>query len=281
MKKFILVAMFVFGLTSMAQAFTVPAEVQISPTPESYCDTQPETVAVASVKQGFNEVKAAINKADTKTAKSVDVLSTKIDKLTDKDGILTKTAADVKAGNTATANLDKKLTDEKNGEFKKLKDTYWSVGAELAKDLKWMAFWIILAIVIAVVVILRSQKRSFTKTDVKIEKIPEASAELTAKAVELQGPITLTVAGKNYLYTPRLVNGKRRSLSIAKGLLVVYANPAEIPCSSPPNAKKMASSVEDIIEKDNAGEFNGSDPHSQNQKAVIKLAKDNDELVEL
>lgn len=153
MKKHFAVILFILMFASIAQAFTVPEEVQVVSAPKPVASKRDFTCPTPVVKQ----VKAIDN---SKTLKEVKNLKSK---LFGKNGVFvrlfdsnveTKKSADAaklsaEKAEKAITDLNKKLTDKKNGEFAKSRNEMWSVGKEVSNDI-WKAVGSLALLLLAV-----------------------------------------------------------------------------------------------------------------------------------
>ncbi|KKQ52532.1 MAG: hypothetical protein US70_C0008G0019 [Parcubacteria group bacterium GW2011_GWD2_38_11] len=277
MKKFLVSFVFVFLLVPMAQAFTVPEEVQVVPSPNTtavYPEVSPSFTigdvkkavnrGVGSVNKKIAALNAEIIKKDTATAKSVDALGQKIDGQT---GEIKKVGDGVKS-------LDNKLTG-KNGEFEKSRNTMWSVGKELSDSI---ALYLVIAAVVIIllglvcfVLLKKTLSRVEDKVDnidVKIDDVPD----LTAAAVKTLDHIIIElkdVVGRNVTYIPSIVNGMYVSIYVPKTVTLAPADPAQIVRAQMSDKGKLRRSTREVMTEYYNGAFDGADFHSVEQKRLI------------
>ncbi|HBU10636.1 MAG: hypothetical protein US57_C0013G0014 [Candidatus Moranbacteria bacterium GW2011_GWC2_37_73] len=207
MKKFLVSFVFIFLLVPMAQAFSVPEEVQVMPspnTPVAYPEVSP-SFTLGDVKKAVNKgmgrvnkkiaaLKAEIIKKDTETAKSVDALGQKIDGQT----------SEIKKIGEGVKSLDNKLTG-KGGEFEKSRNVMWSVGKELSDSI---ALYLVIAAVVIVVLglvcfillkkTLNRVEDKVDNIDVKIDDVPINTAN-RVNAFD-RSPLNVVVSGHNVVF---------------------------------------------------------------------------------
>jgi len=143
--------------------------------------------------------------------------------------------------------------------------------AALEKILGVVKWLIIIAIAAVIIVGVGIIAYLHFRTDKKIEAVPAA--------IELQKPVFLTdVRGHDVTYRAPLINGRCRVLQIAKNLKGKYKNASMIPRASVEKPTQVKGSIAGTMELFFDGAFDGDDPESILQKAVIALAKKNGEL---
>jgi len=163
------------------------------------------------------------------------------------------------------------LFNKKDGAVKKIGDKIEEKNSKIEKaviTIKWLAIATILMVIIVGCGIVAYLHFG---TDKKIEAVPAA--------IELQKPVLLTdVRGHDVTYRAPLINGRCRVLQIAKNLKGEYKNPSTIPRASVEKPTQVRGSIVGTMELFFDGAFDGNDPKSILQKAVIALAKKNGEL---
>jgi hypothetical protein len=213
MKKIICIIFAVLVLAPiMAQAeFQVPRGVKTVEAPA--CITAPvESVSASfSLKDVTKAVKQGIGSVNT----------TVINKLNDwrTNDVAQRTAenaaiqgqyfslkGEVSGINGNIVALDRKLTNTKDGEFKKLNDSVWSAGKELNKsvnsDLKWIAFWVILAVVLVGVGVAFFLKKSLNRIEDKVDEVDVKIDDIPTNMVNAfdRSPLNVAVSGHNVVF---------------------------------------------------------------------------------
>lgn len=280
MRRLLIAVIVVIFVPFTAGAFTVPEEVQVTVPPNSYVEVAPLPPG-ADVAPFKSATTAPANDKAYKAVKSLDrklvgkkgmvtMIREKVQNLyseitttkTAAANAQTKAEAAMKSANeakNAVTALDTKLTDKNTGEFKKLKDTAWSVGAELSKDITKMALWIIgvclvLAIVIIVILIRRTRRADvnlnpleqrvetanrgidevldevragFAAVHTGIGNIPKQTADLV-KTLDLMKIELSDVAGHDVIYMPPIEDNMYVTVYVPSTVSQPVANPDAI-----------------------------------------------------
>lgn len=233
----IAVILFVVFVPFTAGAFTVPEEVQVTTPPTVATEVAPAPAPAPANNKTYKAIKSLDRRLVGKKG-MVTLIKEKVQNLYS-EITATKTAATdaqtkaeaamtsaIDAKNAVTA-LDKKLTDKNTGEFKKMKDTAWSVGNELSKDMTKMTLWIIgtclvLVILIIIIIIRRTRAANVNLQPIedtvnnRSDEILAAVQEVKAQVAQSEGrivdevkatkaynesPIDVTVAGLHAILT--------------------------------------------------------------------------------
>lgn len=256
MKKFLVSFIFVFLLVPMAQAFSVPEEVQVVPSPDApivYPEVSP-SFTLGDVKKAVNKgvgrvnkkiaaLNAEIAKKDTATAKSIDQQTGEIKKVGD-----------------GVKSLDNKLTNEKTGEFKKMRDNIWSAGKELNNSiglyLIGMSVLLIALGLWAVIFFKKTAKRIEEKVDNVDEKVDDVPAETAKKVLAFdRSPLNVVVLKHNivFLQDEDTLNRKvYQILMVEDGI-----DPTETPATYELQVMARRDKAEDSLRRTMREYFNG------------------------
>ena len=195
MRNFLIAVIVVLLVPFSAGAFTVPEEVQVTKPPASVETAAPAPTPARSSDKTYKAVKSLDRKLVGKKG-MVTLIKEKVQSLYSEMTITKNAALDAQAkadaamksaegAKNAVTALDKKLTDKNTGEFKQLKDTAWSVGNELSKDMTKMIFWIIGAFLLLAVIIILVIIRRTRRANVNLQPVEDGIADVQSRSEEI------------------------------------------------------------------------------------------------
>lgn len=269
MKKFLAIFAFIFLLAPMAQAFTVPEEIQVVPPKVSAENSSSSSITASGVTSAVRDavkgsmskvsdaiavIKTAVNNKDTATSKS-------IDKQTDA----------IKNVGESVKDLDNKLTGKK-GEFAKTNAKIDKANAMIDgvdSSLMMITGWLTFVIIAVGLICYFLTRKEVRVVGTKVEENPSATADM----IRLQKVIPLTnVSGRNVQIRARTIAGKVRTLQIVSGQTIALENADDVPRIPAKSPTHLKSTNATILEEYFKGSFDGDDVPSKMQKKVVENA---------
>jgi hypothetical protein len=278
MKKILITLLFVVGLVSNAQAFTVKEEVQVVPPSQSYAEPS-SSPSIGEVKSAMNKllgesrkkIEDKLNQKDSATAKSIDAINASI----------STAKTDITAGQAASTKEVVTAVNDAKTDIIKGQD---AVTTATSRN----AMFLIIGIILIIAAVVVSVKRSTTAiTSAVAANVADINARMaavpsaTAALVKELEPFTetFTIVDHEVTITAVPVDGGYSTLYVPKSFATEIANPADITTKKAHARGEFCADTISLLKKYLAGMFDGSDGYSKNQKKVIEHALGNGNLI--